>query len=93
MGDAVGGTLGLAVGVAISPVPIIAIILMLATPRGRANGTLFAVGWLAGLAALGTVVLLVAGPADASGDTEPATWVGWLQLILGMVLLLAAVRQ
>jgi threonine/homoserine/homoserine lactone efflux protein len=60
MGDAIGGTLGLAVGVAISPVPIIAIILMLATPRGRANGTLFAIGWLAGLVALGTVVLLLA---------------------------------
>lgn len=38
MGKVVGDVLGLAAGVAISPLPIIAIILILATPRGRLNG-------------------------------------------------------
>jgi len=37
--------------VAISPVPIIAVVLMLATPRGRVNGPAFLGGWLLGLAA------------------------------------------
>jgi hypothetical protein len=38
MGAAIGDILPLAVGVAISPVPVIAIVLMLGTPRARSNG-------------------------------------------------------
>jgi hypothetical protein len=71
----------------------VAIILMLVTPQGRANGTLFAVGWLAGLAVLGTLVLLLAGPADASTGGQPAAWTGWLKLLIGVLLLLLAARQ
>ena len=72
MGAAIGDVLGLAAGVAVSPLPIVAIILMLVTAKGRANGTMFAAGWLAGLAVLGTVVLLLASPAGASeGASRP----------------------
>jgi Sap-like sulfolipid-1-addressing protein len=35
MGAAIGDVLGLAAGVAVSPLPIVAMILLLATPRGR----------------------------------------------------------
>jgi len=93
MGAAIGDVLGLAAGVAVSPLPIVAIILMLITPRGRVNGTMFGVGWLGGLAVLGTIVLLLADPADASADGQPAAWVGWLKLALGVLALLLAVRQ
>jgi hypothetical protein len=93
MGAAIGDVLGLAVGVAVSPVAIVVIILLLTTPLGRANGTLFAIGWLAGLAILGTVILLVANPADASSAGKPAAWVGWLKLLLGALILAAAVRH
>jgi Sap, sulfolipid-1-addressing protein len=92
MGAVIGDILGLAAGVAVSPLPIVAMILMLATPRGRANGSLFGVGWLAGLSVLGAVVLLLAGPA-ASDDGEPAAWTGWLKLLLGVLALLLAARQ
>jgi hypothetical protein len=93
MGAAIGNILGLAAGVAVSPLPIVAMILMLATPRGRANGSLFGLGWLAGLSILGTVVLLLAGPAGASEEGEPAAWTGWLKLLLGVLALLLAARQ
>jgi len=93
MGAAIGDVLGLAAGIAVSPMAIVAIILMLVTAKGRANGTLFAVGWLAGLAVLGAVVLLLAGPADASEGGEPAAWTGWLKLLLGVGALLLAARQ
>jgi hypothetical protein len=93
MGAAIGDVLGLAVGVAVSPVAIVVIILLLTTPLGRANGTLFAIGWLAGLAILGAVILLVANPADASSSGKPAAWVGWLKLLLGVIVLAAAVRH
>ena len=93
MGAAIGDILGLAAGVAVSPLPVVAMILLLATPRGRANGSLFGVGWLAGLAVLGAVVLALAGPADASSGGQPAAWTGWLKLVLGVLALLLAVRQ
>ena len=61
MGEAIGAVLPLAVGVSLSPAPIIAVVLMLATPRGRANGGAFVLGRIVGLAAVGTIVLLVLG--------------------------------
>jgi Sap, sulfolipid-1-addressing protein len=71
----------------------VAIILMLVTAKGRANGTLFAAGWLAGLGVLGTVVLLVASPAGAAEAGEPAAWTGWLKLLLGVGAVALAARQ
>ena len=44
MGEAIGQSLPLAIGVALSPVPIIAVVLMLTTPRARANGPAFLLG-------------------------------------------------
>ena len=48
MGRATGDFLPSAVGVAISPLPIVAVVLMLVTPRGRVDGPVFLVGWLVG---------------------------------------------
>ena len=93
MGEAIGQVLSLGVGVALSPVPIIAVVLMLGTPRARANGPAFVLGWIVGLAVVGTIVLVVAGGADASASDAPADWVGWLKIVLGVLLALVAVRQ
>jgi threonine/homoserine/homoserine lactone efflux protein len=92
MADAVGQVLSLGVGVALSPVPIIAVVLMLGTPRARANGPAFVLGWVAGLAVAGTVILLVSSGAGASEDGDPANWVGVLKIVLGLLLLLVAAR-
>jgi hypothetical protein len=54
MGQAIGQALPYAVGVALSPVPIIAVVLMLATPQGRINGPAFLAGWIVGIAPLGS---------------------------------------
>jgi hypothetical protein len=93
MGEAIGQSLPLAVGVALSPVPIIAVVLMLTTPRARVNGPAFVVGWLVGLGVVGAVVLALAGPGGASDQGQPASWVSWLKLLLGVLLVLVAVRQ
>jgi threonine/homoserine/homoserine lactone efflux protein len=93
VGDAIGQVLALGVVVALSPVPIIAIVLMLGTPRARANGPAFVVGWVIGLAVVGTIVLLAASAAGASDDGEPATWVSVAQLVLGGLLVLLAVKR
>src|SRR5262249_37590692 len=93
MGQAIGNVLPLAVAVAIFPVPIIAVVLMVASDRGRAKGLAFVLAWCGGLAAVGAIVLLVAAGADASDDGEPATSVNVLLLCLGLLLLAAAVKQ
>ena len=93
MGQAIGGSLPLAIGIAISPVPIIAVVLMLTTPRARVNGPAFVLGWLLGLGVIGAIVLAIADPAKASNSGAPATWVSWLKIVLGILLLLVAVRQ
>jgi Sap, sulfolipid-1-addressing protein len=93
MGEAIGQSLPLAVGVALSPVPIIAVVLMLTTPRARANGPAFVVGWLVGLGVVGAIVLALAGPGGASEQGQPAAWVSWLKLLLGLLLVLVAARQ
>ena len=92
MGEAIGQILPLAVGVAISPVPIIAVILMLVTPAARTNGPAFIVGWLIGLAVIGVLVIGVAGGAVTSAG-GPAKWALVLELVLGGLLLVVAARQ
>ena len=93
MGQAIGSSLPLAVGVALSPIPIIAVVLILTSRRARSNGPAFVIGWLVGLAVIGAIVLSVAGPAGASKSGSPATWVSWVKIVLGAALLLVAVRQ
>jgi len=61
MGDAIGQMLPFAVGVLLSPMPVVALVLMLVTPKAKANGLAFLLGWVLGLAVVGGLVLLIAG--------------------------------
>jgi hypothetical protein len=93
MGKAIGDILPLAIGVAISPVPIIAIVLMLGTPRARATGPAFALGWIVGLTLVGTIMLVIATGNAATESGNPETWVSVLKLVLGALFLLLAIKQ
>jgi hypothetical protein len=93
MGKAIGGSLPLAVGIALSPIPIIAVVLMLTSRKARVNGPAFVLGWLIGLGIVGAIVLSLAGTAGASKSGSPAAWVSWVEIALGVLLLLVAVRQ
>ena len=68
MSDAIGQVLSLAVAAGLSPIPIVGVVLMLGSPRGRSNGPAFVAGWVVSIMALGGVVLAVAGGAGA-GDS------------------------
>ena len=89
---AIGELLPSAVGVALSPLPIVAVILMLGTERARSNGPAFAVGWIAGLVLVSVVVLLVTGDADQP-DSTTSTSINWLDVGLGVVFLAMAGRE
>jgi hypothetical protein len=93
MGEAIGQALPFAIGVAISPMPIIAVVLILVTPRARTNGPAFLAGAVLGVAVLGGIVLALADPAGVSDDGEPETWVSWVKLALGLLLIAVAVRS
>jgi threonine/homoserine/homoserine lactone efflux protein len=93
IGQAIGQVLSLAVGVALSPVPVIAVVLMLTTPSARTNGPAFIAGWILGVAGAGTILLLLAGGAQASTRGAPEEWVSFLKIGLGVLLLVIAARQ
>jgi len=93
MGQVIGDILPLAIGIAISPVPIIAVILMLITPKARSNGLAFLLGWMLGLFVAATIVLVIANTAGIAESSDPSTVVSVIKLVLGLLLLFAALRQ
>lgn len=87
-----GELLPLAVGVAISPVPIIAVILMLFAPRAGGTSVGFLLGWVAGIVVATVVFLWLAGIADLGGGGSSAA-ASWIRLLLGVGMLVLAVKQ
>jgi len=91
MGDAIGATLGYAVGIAASPIPIASVILMLFSGRARINSISFMVAWIVGIALATTVVVLI--PGLEASDDQPSNTTGWIKLGLAALLLAVGVRQ
>ncbi len=91
MAEVIGDILGLAIGIAVSPVPIAAVILMLFASKARVTGPSFLIGWLIGITSVVTVVLFI--PELGSDTDESSTTTGIIRGILGLLLLVAAVRQ
>ena len=87
---AIGDSLPIAVGVALSPVPIAAVVTILLSARPK-NAPYFLLGWLIGILLIGLVVFLIPGLDTAGG--EPTALSGWIRLVIGSVLLVLAVRQ
>jgi Sap, sulfolipid-1-addressing protein len=93
MGEAIGQILPFAVGVALSPIPIIGVVLMVGTPAGTRNGPAFLIGWIGGIGVPGAIVILVASGAGASSNGAPADWVSWVKIALGALLVAVAFNQ
>ncbi len=93
MGQGISEILTFAIGVAISPVPIIAIILMLFSSRARVNGPAFLLGWIVALAAVSTVVYVLAHDGHVATSTTASDSVSWGKIVLGVLLLGLARRN
>jgi Sap, sulfolipid-1-addressing protein len=93
MSQAVGEVLAFGIGVALSPVAVIAVVLMLVAPGGRLSATVFVASWATSLGAVATLALLLADGADARQDGGPADWVIAVQASLAILLLIVAARQ
>jgi Sap, sulfolipid-1-addressing protein len=90
MGSVLGDILPQAIGVAISPVPIIAVILMLFSKRARANGLAFMLGWIIALAVVGGVVLVLATAGKISAGGTPSTAAYVIRLLIGLLFVFLA---
>jgi hypothetical protein len=93
MASPIGDILTPAVGVAISPVPIIAVVLMLFTKKAKSNSLAFLLGWVLGLTIVGGIVLYIAGTQDLSPGSGPSTAASAIRLLLGLLLLFLAAKQ
>lgn len=86
---AVGDFLPLAIAVALSPFPIVAVVILLARPDGLAAGTGFAAGWIASLGLVTLLLTFALGGLDGLG----IAMAGWLQVLVGLLLLAAAAAK
>jgi threonine/homoserine/homoserine lactone efflux protein len=91
--EALGNVLAEAVGILVSPLPIVAVILMLFTARGKVNSLAFLVGWMGGLAVLGAIVLTVSDAADVSSDSDASDGSGGVLVAIGVLLIVLAFRR
>lgn len=80
------------IGIGLSPIPIIAVILVLATKEADKNGRVFAVGWLIGLSILVLVATLLLSVVDFYGK-DNVTLISWIRIGLGMGLLALAAKK
>lgn len=91
MRDVILHMLPFAVGIAISPVPIITVILMLFTPRPKSNGAGFVFGWFLGIGIPALVVFLLDRAINAGNDaTPPSRIASVIRIAVGVLLILVA---
>ena len=92
VGPAIGQSLPIAIGVMVSPLPIVAVVLMLLSNNARANAFAFVLTWLVAIALLTGIVAFLAGAATGT-DEAPPVWVSVVKIVLGALLLLLSVRN
>ena len=68
LADAISSSLPMSVGVALSPIPVAAILIILMSARARTNAPAFLLGWMAGILTIGLVVSLMPGLLTARGE-------------------------
>jgi hypothetical protein len=91
MGAVIGDVLPLAIGIAVSPIPIIAAILMLFSARATSTSTGFLLGWILGIVVATAVFTALAGTLKTGG--EPSAVTSWIKIGLGVLLVLVGIRQ
>jgi threonine/homoserine/homoserine lactone efflux protein len=85
--------LPLALVVTISPINVIPVILLLFTKRPLVNASCFLAGFIAGVAAVLVACIAIAEAVNLSPGSGHSTWVAVLKLVLGVYLVVAAVRK
>ncbi|MGK4578667.1 GAP family protein [Kitasatospora sp. HPMI-4] len=90
--QAIGAVLPPALAVALSPFPLIGVVLILAGRHGGRNGLLFSVGWILGLTVVATVVVVAFGGA-ADPDSTSSAIADWGRVFAGAGLIVLGARK
>jgi hypothetical protein len=93
VGTDISSILTFAIGVAISPVPIIAVILMLFSDRAKVNGPAFLAGWVLSLAVVSVVIYTLSHDGNVATSSTASDSVSWGKIALGLGLLALARRN
>jgi hypothetical protein len=88
-----GTLLPFALGIAINPASIVAVILLLSSNQGHAKGLVYLAGWLLGLMALVFAMGLLVSGWYYGPNTIAAHFTTWVILIAGIILMLMAYIQ
>lgn len=91
LNDVIGDLLPPAFAVALSPIPIVAVVLVLRAPKARTAGPAFALGWIGGLLAVSVIVVLVLGVGSDPDSDDPG--ISWLKVAIGILFLVMGARQ
>jgi hypothetical protein len=92
MNGVIGTLLPLAIAVTISPIPIIAEILLLFTKKPVANAAAYLAGFVVGVGVILGVLVVVANAINLT-KSGPSKGAATVQLVLGILLLVAAIRH
>lgn len=88
---AIGQVLPVAIGLLLASMPIVIIALVLVTRRPPGVMRAFLAGWVLGIAAVGSFVILLADVSVLAGGS--LGWAPYLKVGLGVVLVVLAVRK
>jgi len=80
----------MSLGLALSPFPLIAIIIILMTPKAKSNSLWFLLGWILGIYGIGLLILII--PGLGSKHDTPSIYSGAIRIALGLSLLIFAFK-
>jgi len=80
----------MSLGLALSPFPLIAIIIILMTPKAKSNSLWFLLGWILGIYGIGLLILII--PGLDSKHSMPSVYSGVIRIVLGLSLLFFAFK-
>jgi threonine/homoserine/homoserine lactone efflux protein len=92
MGDVIGQILPISLGIAVSPVPVVAAILVLLSPRPRGSGVAFLLGWLLGIVVVVWLFVMLSSLIPEHPDDASQPILATVQLAIGLGLVALAVR-
>jgi threonine/homoserine/homoserine lactone efflux protein len=93
MNGVLGQILPFAVAVCVSPVQIIAVILLLFSDRPVPNAGALVGGFVVGLAGVLGLLVVLATTQEVTSGSSGSSGVAWGRIVLGVVLVAAAVRK
>ncbi len=93
MSEVIGEILPVALVVGLSPIPVMAVLLLLNTPRSLASGAAFLLGWSLAIAVVVLAVAAVVEVPEEGTAEDPRLWVALGKLVIGAAILALAFRE